>query len=112
MRPFAIAASIVAVTIGGAAAQESIVGNYRTASGERASIKSCGGGFCITSETGKFAGKRLGRLIEDGDSYGGEITDPNNDRTYAGTGKLSGAKLTLRGCALKVFCRTQVWSKL
>ncbi|MEO1426253.1 MAG: DUF2147 domain-containing protein [Pseudomonadota bacterium] len=94
-----------------AASAQAIQGNWRTASGETAAIAKCGGSYCVTLRTGKYAGKRIGRMKGSGNSYSGTITDPANDRTYSGTAKVAGASMKMRGCALKVFCRTQTWRK-
>ncbi len=94
-------------------ADEPIVGNWKTESGETAAIGSCGGGaYCITLRTGKYAGKRIGRLKGSGDSYSGTITDPSDDKQYSGSAKVAGKSMKLRGCALKIFCKTQSWRKL
>ncbi|SFT97094.1 DUF2147 domain-containing protein [Mesorhizobium sp. YR577] len=106
----AIAATLL---MAGAAYADPIEGNWKTKSGETAAIASCGGGFCITLKTGKYAGKSIGKMSASGGSnYSGSITDPADDKTYSGSASLSGAKLNMTGCALKIFCKTQVWSKL
>jgi uncharacterized protein (DUF2147 family) len=108
---FAVAA---AVFIAGAAHADPIEGNWRTQSGETATIVDCGGGFCITLKTGKFAGKQIGKIGASGEgSYAGSITDPNNDKTYKGKASLSGDKLKMSGCVLGgLLCRNQNWSKM
>ncbi len=90
---------------------EPIVGNWRTQEGETARISKCGGSFCIKLATGQFAGKRIGRLKGRGSSYSGTVTDPRDDKKYSGSATVSGASLKLRGCALKVFCKTQRWRR-
>jgi uncharacterized protein (DUF2147 family) len=96
----------------GAAFADPIVGNWKTAAGPTAAIVPCGGNFCITLKSGKFSGKQIGRFKAAGDSYSGTITDPNDDKTYSGTASVTGARLKMTGCALKIFCKTQTWSKL
>ena len=93
-------------------AGEAIEGNWKTASGETAVIGPCGGAFCVTLKTGKHAGKQIGKLSGKGNSYSGEITDPANDKTYSGSGTVSGNSLNMKGCVLKVLCKSQNWSKL
>ncbi|KQR70848.1 hypothetical protein ASG25_03270 [Rhizobium sp. Leaf384] len=93
-------------------AAEPIVGNWKTANGETAAIESCGGSFCITVKTGKHAGKKIGTLSGSGESYTGEVTDPNNDKTYSGSAAVTGSQLKLKGCVLKVLCKSQTWSRL
>jgi uncharacterized protein (DUF2147 family) len=93
-------------------AAEAIEGNWKTASGETAVIGPCGGAFCVTLKTGKHAGKQIGRLSGKGNSYSGEITDPANDKTYSGSGTVSGNSLSMKGCVLKVLCKSQTWTRL
>lgn len=95
-----------------AVAAEAIEGNWKTASGETAVIGPCGGAFCVTLKTGKHAGKQIGKLSGKGNSYSGEITDPANDRTYSGSGTVSGNSLSMKGCVLKVLCKSQTWTRL
>ncbi|UXT40317.1 DUF2147 domain-containing protein [Agrobacterium tumefaciens] len=95
-----------------AVAAEAIEGNWKTASGETAVIGPCGGAFCVTLKTGKHAGKQIGKLSGKGNSYSGEITDPANDKTYSGSGTVSGNSLSMKGCVLKVLCKSQTWTRL
>jgi len=96
---------------GSATAAEPIVGNWKTQTGGNASIKPCGGAYCITVVGGKYAGKRIGRLSGKGGTYSGTITDPADGKKYSGSAKVKGKGMKLRGCALKVFCKTQNWKK-
>ena len=107
-------AAVLAAALGlsSAAHAEAIVGKWKTQSGETAAIAKCGGSYCVTLRTGKYAGKRIGKMKGAGGSYKGSITDPSNDRNYSGSAKVSGKSMKMRGCALKVFCRTQTWRKL
>lgn len=91
---------------------EAIVGKWKTQGGETANISACGSSFCVKLETGKHAGKQIGKLAGTGGTYNGEITDPANDKTYSGTGTVSGSSLKMKGCVLKVLCKTQTWSRL
>lgn len=110
-RSLGIAAVVMALSTGGALA-DGIEGNWKTAAGSVAAIADCGGAFCITLKNGKHAGKRIGRLkASGGGKYDGQITDPADDKTYAGSARLSGASLKLTGCALKIFCKSQTWQK-
>ncbi|MBO9656901.1 MAG: DUF2147 domain-containing protein [Agrobacterium tumefaciens] len=93
-------------------AGEAIEGNWKTASGETAAIGPCGGAFCVTLKTGKHAGKQIGKLSGKGNSYSGEITDPANDKTYSGSGTVSGNSLSMKGCVLKILCKSQTWTRL
>lgn len=105
-------AAALLVVPGMALAAEPIEGTWKTASGETAAIARCGGSFCITLKTGKFAGKRIGRLEGAGADYTGSITDPAADKTYSGSGSVSGHSLKMKGCVLKVLCKSQTWSRL
>jgi uncharacterized protein (DUF2147 family) len=107
-----ILAGAMALSASLACAQEPIIGNWKTASGETAQIASCGGSYCVTLKTGKFAGKKIGTLAGTGGTYNGEITDPKNDKTYSGSGSLSGNLLKMKGCVLKVLCKSQTWTRL
>ncbi|TCU19397.1 uncharacterized protein (DUF2147 family) [Rhizobium sullae] len=93
-------------------AEEPIVGSWKTDSGETAQIVSCGGSYCVTLKTGKFAGKKIGTLAGTGGTYNGEITDPKNDKTYSGSGSVTGNSLKMKGCVLKVLCKSQSWTRL
>lgn len=93
-------------------AAEAIEGNWKTASGETAAIAKCGSAFCVTLKTGKHAGKQIGKMTGSGNSYSGEITDPAADKTYSGSGTVSGNSLSMKGCVLKVMCKSQTWTRL
>ena len=111
MRDLMIAAA--AALFGTAAfAAEPIEGNWKTASGETAVIASCGGAYCVTLKTGKHSGKQIGKLAGSNGTYNGEITDPANDKTYKGSGTVSGSSLKMKGCVLAVLCKTQTWTRL
>lgn len=106
----ALAATVLLT--GTAFGAEAIVGSWKTKSGENAKISPCGGSYCVTLTTGKYSGKRIGRMKGSGGKYSGTITDPSNDRKYSGSASVSGKSMKMRGCALKVFCRTETWRKL
>ncbi len=113
MLKLSLAAAAAATMFATAAYADPIEGNWKTKSGETAGIAACGGAFCITVKTGEHAGKAIGKMTaEGGNKYSGTITDPKDDKTYSGSAKLNGSSLSLTGCALKIFCQTQVWSKL
>lgn len=108
IRRFSMAAAALLLAAATAHA-DPIDGNWRTASGETASIS----GGTIVLKTGKHAGKRIGNLRPSGNGrYTGTITDPADDKTYSGSARLSGSTLRMTGCALKVFCRSQTWRKM
>ncbi|EFL89005.1 DUF2147 domain-containing protein [Ahrensia sp. R2A130] len=101
----------VAMAAASAAFAAPIEGNWRTASGETAAIAKCGGSYCVTLRSGKYSGKSIGRMKGSGAKYSGTITDPSDDKKYSGTATVSGNSMKMRGCALKVFCKTQNWSR-
>ncbi|MCM2395320.1 DUF2147 domain-containing protein [Rhizobium sp. S95] len=111
MRSIIIAAALAlgAVT---AQAAEPIEGNWKTASGATAEIAPCGGSYCVTLKSGKHAGKQIGKMAGTGGSYKGEITDPEADKTYSGSGTVSGDSLKMKGCVLAVLCKSQTWTRL
>ncbi len=90
----------------------SIVGNWRTESGETANISSCDDSYCIKLTTGTYQGKQIGKVKESKDKYIGTVTDPEEDKTYSGSATVTGSSLKLKGCALKIFCKTQTWTKM
>ena len=95
-----------------ALAADPIEGNWRTESGEKAAISKCGGSFCIKLTTSQHAGKTIGRLKGGNGKYAGTITDPSDDKKYSGSASVRGSSMKLKGCALKIFCKTQSWKKL
>ena len=108
IRKLSLAAAALLFAAGTAYA-DPIDGNWTTASGETASIS----GGSIVLKTGKYAGKRIGSMkATGGGKYAGSITDPADDKTYAGSAKISGKSMRMTGCAMKVFCKTQTWKKM
>ena len=111
-RTLFMTAALALGVVGTAVAAEPIVGDWKTATGATAEIAPCGGAFCVTLKTGKHAGKRIGNLSGTDGSYSGEITDPETDKTYSGSGAVSGNSLKMKGCVLKILCKSQTWSRL
>lgn len=107
-----VLAGALALAAGLAQAEEPIVGNWKTVAGDTAVIAPCGGGYCITLKTGKYAGKKIGTFSGSGGSYSGDITDPADDKTYSGSGNVSGRTLRMKGCVLTVLCKSQTWTRL
>ena len=112
IRTLILTAAMTMATAAAGFAAEPIVGNWKTATGATAEIAPCGGAFCVTLKTGKHAGKRIGNLSGTDGSYSGEITDPETDKTYSGSGAVSGNSLKMKGCVLKILCKSQTWSRL
>ncbi len=106
----AAAALLMAVSVGHTA--EPIEGNWKTQSGATAEIGKCGSAYCVTLKSGKHSGKQIGKLSGTGAEYSGQITDPDTDKTYAGSGSVTGNALKMKGCVLKVLCKSQTWTRL
>lgn len=97
----------------GSALADPIEGNWKTKDGDTAAIGACGGSFCITLKTGKYAGQAIGSMkASGGGKYSGTITKPSNGKTYSGSAALSGSSLKLSGCVLGILCESQTWHKL
>ena len=111
MKKTGLAAFLVAAFISMPAFAADIEGNWKTTSGETANISKCGGSFCIKLTTGQYSGKQIGKVSGSG-PYTGTITDPSDNKTYSGKATVSGSSMKMRGCALKVFCKTQTWKKI
>ncbi|MGJ8569808.1 MAG: DUF2147 domain-containing protein [Hoeflea sp.] len=111
IRTLFIAGALVAAMAAPALA-DAIEGNWKTKSGETASISSCGGAYCVTLKSGKHSGKRIGKMTGSDGSYTGTITDPAKDKTYSGSASISGKSMKMKGCVLSILCRTETWSKL
>lgn len=111
MRRLMLAAAL-ALAATGAQAAEPIEGNWKTASGETAVIGKCGTAYCVTLKTGKHSGKQIGKLSGKDGEYSGEITDPADDKTYSGSGSVSGNSLKMKGCVLAILCKSQTWTRL
>ncbi|OJF97357.1 DUF2147 domain-containing protein [Pararhizobium antarcticum] len=112
IRTLILSTAFTLAAAGASLAAEPIVGNWKTASGETAAINQCGGGYCITLKTGKHAGRKIGAMAGGGNAYNGEITDPANDKTYSGSASINGGSLKMRGCVLKVLCKSQTWTRM
>lgn len=98
----------------GLAYADDIEGNWKTQAGSTAAITGGGGKFSITLKTGKFAGKRIGYMNQKGgNTYAGEITDPETDKTYSGKASVNGRSMKMSGCVFGgLICKSQTWTKL
>lgn len=95
-----------------AALADPIEGEWTTMDTSIATINECEEHFCIVMKTGDWPGKEIGRLKRAGKGkYSGSVTDPRDGRTYAGRASLVGDSLKLSGCALKIFCQTESWTR-
>lgn len=92
-------------------AADPILGNWKVEGGDIATISQCGAYFCATLKNGKFAGHQIGKFGGGSGKYMGTLTDPTNNKSYSGSGVLSGSAFKLKGCAMKVFCKAQTWTR-
>lgn len=87
-----------------------IAGNWKRPNGIIVRFSPCGGSFCASPITGPNAGKSAGKLAPAGDGkYKGTLTDLEANKTYTGKGSISGNTLTVSGCVLAIFCRSESW---
>ncbi|MET0359135.1 MAG: DUF2147 domain-containing protein [Pararhizobium sp.] len=105
------AATVLGLAAHGVAA-DAIVGDWKATRGETVAISPCGGAYCYIVKTGKHAGKTIGKVHSTGASYEGEISDPDNGNVYGAFASVSGPSLKMKGCYMKVLCKTQTWSRL
>lgn len=112
---YAIAAALAVLLHAPAVSAGGIEGVWKTESGEQAQLYGCGKAVCVRLLTGEFKGEVLSQdLVDDGSGQlAGTIRDPSDDKVYAGYAKLAGPQtMKLQGCALKIFCKTQTWTRL
>ncbi|NTE88411.1 DUF2147 domain-containing protein [Agrobacterium rubi] len=114
MRFAALILALVAIgiTTSPAKAVEPIEGKWKNGPVDIVAITPCGESFCLKMASGEYAGQSIGKLRGKGLDYSGDITDPADQKTYSGSGTVSGTTLKLKGCALKIFCQTVVWNRL
>ena len=92
---------------------ESLVGSWQAESGRKVTIAQCGiDGVPSLIANGKYRGRHIGRFRGSDGHYAGQIITPKNNRSYAGTAEQSGTSMKVKGCALKVLCKTETWTKL
>lgn len=108
----ALVTALLGVFAAGASAAEPIEGKWKNGTAETIAISPCGDGFCLTMTSGDYACQSIGKLKGKDMDYAGQITDPESKKTYSGTGKVEGKVLKLKGCALRIFCRTESWDRL
>lgn len=115
MLPFKLGGTAILLSLalaGQAAAANPIEGRWKMPDNGLADIAPCAEGFCITLRNGRFAGKTIGSLRPANNRYEGKLTTPADNKTYEGHAILTGNKLKLSGCVLKVLCKSQVWEKI
>ncbi len=75
-------------------------------------IAECDGSFCTIVRSGEYIDQSSGKFDKKAGGYAGKITDLATDKTYSGTLAMQGAdKLEMKGCVLKIFCKSEVWTK-
>ncbi|WAP67254.1 DUF2147 domain-containing protein [Jiella pelagia] len=103
---------LVAATAGGALAASPIVGDWVSEDGTRITVAGCPAGLCATIASGRYQGESVAEVAGPPPEYKGRVRDPRSGESYDGGLRLNGAKLELRGCLAKVFCRTvQTWQR-
>ncbi len=104
-----VSAAVLTMVATPAFAADPILGNWTSQAGETVKISDCGGAYCFLVKTGDHAGKAIGRLEGANGTYQGMITDPADDKEYSGFAKINNGRMELKGCALVIFCKTQIW---
>lgn len=105
------AAALTLPFCGTAFAAEPIVGQWRSVDGGMIRVASCGEAYCATVIKGEHKGEPVGKVKGSGSDYTGTVVDPRSSKSYSGTVTVEGARMILRGCALKVLCKSSVWTK-
>jgi len=67
--------------------------------------------FCATLTTDEFAGNRLERLAERGPRLPVKSRIPKTIKLF-GLWRVEGDSISLKGCALKIFCKSVNWTGL
>lgn len=112
LRMTLLAVSAVLLTAQVASAAEPIEGDWMTLKHTTAHIAPCQGDkFCITLQDGEHAGMQIGVLKGGGGQYVGQVTDPESNKTYDGSATVTGKSMKLQGCMMKIFCKSQVWTR-
>jgi uncharacterized protein (DUF2147 family) len=108
--PVALVTQLALTTV--ALAQEPVVGVWKTQVGTTATIQECGGGYCITMKTGEHAGQKIGTFTGGNGNFTGTIIEPDSKKTFDGVLTVSGDTVNMRGCTMKIICRSLVWTRL
>ncbi|KQT88565.1 hypothetical protein ASG48_02220 [Aurantimonas sp. Leaf443] len=104
--------ALAAFSVTAAMAAEPIVGQWRAPGGGIVEISACGDSYCATVASERHKGKAAGRTSGTGESYGGTVTGLRDERTHQGRAVIEGSTLKLAGCALKIFCKSQVRTRV
>lgn len=106
-----LALSIALPSVGQAAGIEGI---WKTANGSKVKLYGCGSAICASVLSGKHKGIRIGANLNKKSEglYVGSLVNPVDQKTYAGKAQLVSAKLLkVQGCAMKVFCASETWTR-
>ena len=95
-------------------AADPIVGQWRAPGSGIVKVSACGNAFCAQVISGEHKGKSVGTMRGSGTDYTGTVIDPRDEKSYEGSATIAGNGKTLKltGCALKIFCKTQTWTKI
>ncbi|MBP0616248.1 DUF2147 domain-containing protein [Jiella mangrovi] len=105
-------ALLLFLSAGAAKASPKVLGPWVADDGTQIRIARCAAGLCATIASGRFKGENVAAVSGAPPEFKGRVRDPRNDTSYDGALRLNGARLELRGCLAKVFCRTvQSWRR-
>jgi uncharacterized protein (DUF2147 family) len=105
-------AALLALSTGVGWAQEPVLGTWKTQVGTMAVIDQCGQGYCITMKTGDHAGQKIGSFRGRNGSFTGTIIEPESRKTFDGVLTVSGNTVRMKGCTMKVFCVSLIWTRV
>ena len=92
-------------------------GNWkRPKNGAIIKVYKCAGGLgmkVVSSPRGQSVGSRMmcGAKKSGSQSWSGTLTNPEDGKKYAGTVTVRGNRLTLTGCVLSIFCKSETWRR-
>lgn len=124
-----LAVAVLSAATGASAADNDLLGVWRNPKNSvHLDIRSCGTSACgvvVWASPGAQEDARRGsgreligmQLFQDftrsGEKWRGKVFVPDLNRTFAGAVRLVDAEhLEAKGCALGLFCKTQVWTRL
>lgn len=113
----------LAASPAGARAAGDIIGTWQRSDGaSRIRMAPCGSGICGTvtwlrdpaNSPGKVGQQVFSGMKPDGAaSWSGTAFNPEDGKTYSGTGTVSGPSLTTKGCALGgLICKSVSWTRM
>ena len=113
IRKLALAGAMAGLLTAPALAAEAIEGTWlRPSTGAIVKFEPCGGSFCGIVQSGKYAGRSIGKMTGSGGKYRGNITDLAEDKTYKGRANVNGNTMSLKGCVLGgLICKGEDWQR-